>query len=194
MKDSRPNHFLSLQKAGHDCKSYYHGPGGEKIGITRDILSGFGLDGTLWTHPEVLPRLEVAREIIETYGLGVRITDAWRPLEFCRHLVVVHRKSPLGQPELISQERFPHATGMAIDVDLIDGVTKKQIWLRNQQVHGHRSAVYGFYRDFREPEFIRYHMLQDLLVSTFLSVGFTLGEKQEYWHFEVDGINSQKRY
>ena len=192
---SAPEHFLSLQAAGFVCRPYYFGEGGTRIKLTPELLAEAGHpDSTLWVHPEVIVRLENCRMVLAERDFGIQISDAFRSLALYELIRKHHAEHQPSAVELISKTRCPHSTGMAIDVDLVDPQTGKNIWLRNHGRDGNPSTVYGFYGGHADREGLEYHYLQRLLVQTFLDEGFGLGEKKEYWHFEAPGVDSVSRF
>ncbi len=80
--------------------------------------------------------------------------------------------------------RMIHATGFALDVNLVDQATQKELelWDKSDWPDG---VVVDFYRHKTDAKSQRYQELQDLLVKTMLRHHFTLGTLREFWHFEL---------
>ena len=190
-----PKHFLSLQELGIPCQNYYTGPGGEKIGLTPEILRQLGLhDDTLWVHPSVLSKLEMASMRISDQGFNILVKDAWRPVALYQKIISLRRERGLQVEGLINGVSMPHATGLAVDVVLADPKTKQPVMMRNHKRDGHDSIYLNHY--LRKPgnDCREFQRLQDILVYAFLGVGFRLGSNREYWHFELPGIEEAIKF
>jgi len=190
-----PAHFVSLQLAGFWCENYYTGTGGKKIGLTPEILSAVGLlDDTLWIHQDLPARLAHVADLIRDEGYGIIIKDAWRPVKLYDH--IIKRRNDLGLPVsgLISAKSMPHATGMVVDAVLSEPDTPRAITMRNQARDGLESCYYNFYCGKYDEESQVFQAAQDLLIKAFVSAGFRLGRKREYWHFEMPNIGDATRF
>ena len=190
-----PGNFWSLQQFGFDCNNYYTGVGGEKIGLTPEILSEVGLmDDTLWIHPSVLCKLEMASSQVSSQGFHILVKDAWRPVALYKHIVSKRKEKGLQVDGLINEETMPHATGMAIDVVLVDPRNHKPVMMRDHARDGAESIYVNYYIKKQGEDCRRFQRLQDILVLSFVGSGFKLGSKREYWHFELPEIDTAPRF
>ena len=78
---------------------------------------------------------------------------------------------------------MPHATGLAVDIGLLDLKTGKELMMRNKD-DDPEAYLIDYYRNKKDSQSAEFQRLQDILISTMTSVGFSVGEKGEFWHFE----------
>jgi D-alanyl-D-alanine dipeptidase len=190
-----PGHFWPLQELGVRCENYYTGDGGKKIGLTPEILREVGLvDDTLWIHPSVMSKLEMASMKILAKGFHILVKDAWRPVKLYRHIVSQRKMKGLHVEGLINEETMPHATGMAIDVVLVNPTTNSPVMMRNHARDGQESIFVNYYTRRHGDDCREFQRLQDILIFSFIEVGFRLGSKKEYWHFELPALDTAVRF
>ena len=204
MKNEKiPSHFVSLQENGFACKNYYTGEGGIRIGITTEFIKSIGfVDDTIWIHPRILPKLTAVKDKLYSEGFGLIIKDGFRPVELITEVCRLREEAGLPVKKLMSQKKMPHATGMAVDAMLADiskdsndyEIVGKELITRNQRRDGLSSCFVDFYNGMSNPECVNYQNLQNILVRTFLREGFVLGNRREYWHFELPLLFKEKRY
>lgn len=192
MKDYTPNHFASLQGCGFKCDNYYWNNGGKLIGLTQAELKDIGFGETMFVHPDMLNPLREAEWMLFQKGFQMVVRDAFRSREL--YNLIVKKRRALGMSvELFSPKVAPHATGLAVDVDIrsVEGgypvMTRSNCELPD-------CAVYGFYADREDKRSRTFHRIQKVLVDIFLEAGFQLGGKREYWHFELRGIEKAPRF
>jgi D-alanyl-D-alanine dipeptidase len=181
-----PRNFISLSSLGFKYRNYYYGQGGEKIGITKKDLALIGLrDNNLWIHPDVCePLIKGAAKMLDG-GYGIVINDAWRSVELYKLIARRRTESGLDIKNLINMENKPHSTGQSVDIIPTNLKTGKDMWTRNQKRDGASSFFVDFYRDSTISENIEYQKIQDVMTDSFLSSGFVLGTRKEYWHFQL---------
>jgi len=189
-----PEHFVSLQENYFACKDYYRGEGGKKIGLTGDDLRSTGMiSGDMFVHPDVIEPLTKARNVLLQQGMYMVVSDAFRP-QALYELVLTKRQALGMSVKLFNPEQAPHATGFAVDINLVDNRNIPVI-TRNQKRDGEACCKYGYYSGYNQCTMESvYHRIQILLVDIFKSQGFRLGSKDEYWHFELGNLSAEKRY
>lgn len=174
--------------------NFYVGKSGQRLGITEEDLHSAGLtDDTLWIHENMILPLEKALALMKDHGYGLRIRDAWRPASLYDTISGRMRSRGNDKVSLLNTESKPHATGMAIDAVPTDS-EGEVLWTRNEPRDGKDSCIFGFYSTSAHPDAPLYRDRQKILVWSFISAGFHLGSKREYWHFELGACSYSKRW
>ncbi|MDO8507228.1 MAG: hypothetical protein Q7S53_01530 [bacterium] len=133
----------------------------------------------------LIPKLKEANEIFKKYGYEIIIKDAYRSPELYR-LVQKKRYENDGKEitdRTLNAVTMPHATGLAVDINLIklsDG-EEVEMWDKADWPEG---IFVDYYRDRKDTKSQEYQGLQDLLVDNMLGLGFRIGSKKEFHHFE----------
>lgn len=134
---------------------------------------------------KLISQLKEANEIFKKYGYEIIIKDAYRSPELYK-LVQKKRYENDGKEitdRTLNVVTMPHATGLAVDINLIklsDGA-EVEMWGKADWPNG---IFVDYYRNKEDEKSKKYQKLQDLLISNMLELGFTLGSKKEFHHFE----------
>lgn len=132
--------------------------------------------------------LKEANNIFAKHGYELLIKDAYRSPELYK-LIQQKRYEIHGKEhtdKLLNLETMPHSTGRVVDVSLVDIKSGEELMFRDSADDPEAWFV-DFYRDKADERSREFQRLQDLLIETMLSVGFKLGSKREFWHFEFKG-------
>jgi len=199
---SIPKHFVSLQKLGYKCINYYFGKGGQEIGLSKEFLHSIGItNDTLWAHPDILKRLRTAQQILNRAGYDFAIKDAFRPVALVEEICRLRKEQGKEVEKLISQEKMPHATGMAIDVTLYEFFEDEnefyideEVYTRDNKKDGDDCSYVGFYEGKTDADSINFQNIQKILIGAFHRAGFVLGNRREVWHFEMPNLSNAPRY
>lgn len=159
----------------------------EAKGITREEIISVGLlNDRVRVHKDIINLLvEIDKEIHEKLGCKLYIKEGYRSVNLYE-LVYKKRVEKFGKEEtdrLLNMADMPHASGKTVDAALWDSKTNKELYMRKGD-DGTDALFVNFYKDREDEEGKRYQYLQDTLINTFLNHGFTLGTKNEYFHFD----------
>jgi pimeloyl-ACP methyl ester carboxylesterase/D-alanyl-D-alanine dipeptidase len=158
----------------------------ERFGVSEKEMNEVGIyDGNAYVDKSIIEPLQKAQHLFKEAGYELIVKDAYRTPELY-HLVQKKRYEVRGKEEtdaLLNMVTMPHTTGRAIDINLIDPKTGQELLMRDP-AEDPGAFFIDFYRERQDPQSQEYQHLQDLMVTTMLSVGFRLGSKKEFWHFE----------
>jgi D-alanyl-D-alanine dipeptidase len=133
---------------------------------------------------ELIAPLQKVREQLKPQGFDIIVKDSYRPPELYQ-LVKAKRYERDGKEKTdktFNAVLMPHATGYAVDINLIDLKTGEEmkLWDNADWPDG---ALVDFYKDRSDAASQNYQKLQTLLIKTMLDNGFELGGLREFWHF-----------
>ncbi|MBI2798205.1 hypothetical protein HYX70_02805 [Candidatus Saccharibacteria bacterium] len=181
-----PKRLIPSDSFGVKGKNYYwNNP--QRFGISEHELKDLGItDETVLVDLDLKAPLALAKQRLGKYGYTIAIVDGYRSPELYK---IAHRtrSKVMGKANanaLMNLKDMPHASGRVVDVQLIDTKTGKEVYMRDSKDSIPAHFV-GFYTDKNDAQSKTFQRLQDLLVKTMLSLGFKLGSKKEYWHFEL---------
>ncbi|MEI6228804.1 MAG: M15 family metallopeptidase [Candidatus Saccharibacteria bacterium] len=177
-----------VKLSDYDIKSInYYWRRRANFNITESELATVGVtsDDAL-VDVSLIPKLQQANELLQPMGYELIVKDAYRSKELY-DLVRRKRYENDGQEvtdQTLSKTRMPHATGLAVDVNLVDLATGAEIetWDKADWPDG---IFVGFYKDKTDATSQRYQQLQDLLIDVMQKAGFKSGPKNEFHHFEL---------
>jgi D-alanyl-D-alanine dipeptidase len=158
----------------------------DKFNLAEDELRSVGVkDNCALVDKRLLPKLKKANEIFKHYGFEIIIKDAYRSPELYQ-LVKKKRYEIDGKEntdKTLDSIGMPHSSGQVVDINLVklSSGQEVEIWDKKDWPDGIFIDYYRYKTDAKSIEFQR---LQNLMVSTMLSLGFKLGGKKEFWHFE----------
>jgi D-alanyl-D-alanine dipeptidase len=158
-----------------------------QFNLSEADLKTVGISGNDCLVDETLiPKLQEANRIFKKHGYEIIVKDGYRSPE---QYLLVQQKRYANEGQEITDRTFnpirqPHSTGLTVDLNLIDLNTtqKVEMWDKKDWPDG---AFIDFYRNKNDPKSQKYQKLQDLLMDTMLGLGFKIGEKREFWHFEI---------
>ncbi len=159
-----------------------------RLGITKEELAAVGItDGYAYVRHEVVVALIAVQDVLEGEGYHLLVKDGYRTEAAYR---LAYAKSVEREGQELADAKFnlddmPHATGLVVDLGLIDRVTRQEVYLRNGAQDAEGAWRVGFYADKDDPESQEFLRLQNLLIGSMLAAGFVLGSKEEIWHFEL---------
>ncbi|HEY8108846.1 MAG TPA: M15 family metallopeptidase [Patescibacteria group bacterium] len=181
-----PPKLVSLRGSGLRVWNYYWHFRHE-LKMSEDELREVGIEGDdLFIRPEVIGPLKEADAKFREHGYELIVKDAYRSPELYE-LAYRRRHAVYGQAatdRLYNMRDRPHMSGLVVDVNLVDPETGEQVKMRNPKHDDEGAQTIGFYKGKQDPVSREYERLQDLLIEVMLSVGFKLGVKREFWHFE----------
>ncbi len=134
---------------------------------------------------KLIPKLKEANKIFKKCGYEIIVKDAYRSPELYK-LVQKKRYENDGKKvtdRTFSNTRMPHSSGLAVDINLIDLKTRQEVemWDKTDWPDG---IFINYYRENKDAKSKEYQRLQDLLVENMLKLGFKLGKRKEFHHFE----------
>lgn len=156
-------------------------------GMSEQELNDAGVhDNKAYVDESLIPLLNKANEVLRPKGYEVIIKDAYRSPELYR-LIRDKRYIMFGKEQtdkILNMTDMPHSNGRTIDVSLVEIKTGNEVPMRNKKDDPHNFFI-NYYKDRKDAESVEYQRLQDLLVNALLPLGFMLGSKNEFWHFEL---------
>lgn len=179
--------LVKLRDHGLKGQNYYW-VNRKQLNITLTELKAIGVkDGDGYVAAALIVPLQQANNLLREYGYKLFITDAYRPPKLYE---LVHKKrvAKYGAQQtnaLLNMDKQPHATGYTVDVTLRSIKNGKELQLRNED-DDVKSAFINYYKNKTDERSQEYQRRQLLLRDTMKQVGFTLGSKQEFWHFEYE--------
>ncbi|NTW62259.1 M15 family metallopeptidase [Candidatus Saccharibacteria bacterium] len=179
--------LVNLSDYGIQSMNYYW-ERMDNFNISKDELINIGITGDCaQVDVRLVPRLKQANKILKKHGYEIIVKDGYRSKELYD---LVRRKRYENDGKEVTDNTLstganPHSTGLAIDVNLVrldDGV---EVEIRDKD-DWPNSIFKDYYRNKADPKSIEYQRLQDLLADTMTSVGFLMGKRNEFHHFELD--------
>ena len=181
----KPKELVNVADFGIKGINYYW-TRRERFEISLEELKSAGVNnGNAYLSWNIIEPLKKANKELKKYQMELIVKDAYRSPELCK-LIQKKRYKVRGKEEtdqLINMERMPHSTGLAVDVGLIDLKTGEELKMRNADDDPEAFFV-DFYKNKKDANSREFQRLQDVLIRTMKSVGFTIGSKSEFWHFE----------
>jgi len=159
----------------------------DNFNLTEAELAAVGVTGNdALVDISLIPKLQQVNESLKPLGYELIVKDAYRSKELY-DLVRQKRYENDGQEitdRTLSKIRMPHATGLAVDVNLVDLKTGEEIetWDKSDWPDG---LFAGYYNGKMDSKSHRYQQMQDLLINAMKESGFKLGIRQESHHFEI---------
>ncbi len=158
----------------------------ERFNLSEGELNSAGvMDADAYVSEVIIEPLKKANDIFMQHGYEILIKDAYRSPELYK-LVQQKRYEINGKEytdKLLNLETMPHSTGRVVDVSLVDLKSEEELMFRDSADDPDGWFV-DFYKNKTDAKSQEFQRLQDLLIETMTSVGFKLGGKREYWHFE----------
>lgn len=155
--------------------------------MTEVELNAAGVtNGNAYVDESLIPLLQQVNEVLKPQGYGIIVKDGYRSPELYK-LIQTKRYEMFGKEQtdrILNTITMPHSNGRTVDVSLSDIKTGEEVPMRNKKDDPDNFFI-DFYRHKEDSESKEYQRLQDLLIKTMLSVGFKLGTKNEFWHFEI---------
>lgn len=183
---AKPPQLVSVRESGIRCWNYYWHFRHE-LKMSEDELREVGIEGDeLFVRPELAEPLKEADRKFREHGYELIVKDAYRSPELYE-LAYRKRHAVYGKTateRLYNMKDKPHLSGRAIDVNLVDPRTGEQVKMRDPKHDDDGAQTIGYYKDKGDATSKEFQRLQDLLIDTMLSIGFRLGKKREFWHFE----------
>lgn len=158
----------------------------ERYGISKDEIESVGIkDSRVQVHKDLIPALiEIDRAFKEKLGYRLYVREGYRSKDLYR-LVYEKRTSLFGKEQtdkLLNIESMPHSTGKSVDVSLWDEKNNSEVLMKNKD-DGLESLLVNFYSDKTDENSIRYQYLQDEVKKIMEKFGFSLGTRNEFFHF-----------
>ena len=158
----------------------------ERYGFTKQDAENVGLTGPrVQIHKDLIPILKEVDETFQRkFGYRLYIKEGYRSKELYE-LVYNKRVEFFGKEEtdkLLNMKDMPHSLGKSIDVALWDEKTNSEVLMRNK-ADGPDSYMCDFYKNREDEEGKRYQYLQSEVIEIMKSFNFSLGKKNEFFHF-----------
>ncbi len=181
------------------CVNYYAGESGRDLRnldgsplTDNDLKRLFIAEiNEIYVSPLLIPKLVMVKEAFRTHNIGLVIKDGFRSLELYKMIIEMRRRKGQQVEGIISTDRFPHATGLAVDVTLFDLRTGKDIWNRDEVKDGQGSRFLNFYQSATDEIGRNFHRIQTLMKEIFGRSDMVAGQLNEVWHWELSGINEK---
>jgi len=159
----------------------------DKFNLSAEELASVGVLGNIaLVEPKLIPKLTQANRLLKEYGYEIVVKDAYRSPELYN---LVRKKryeidGKINTDRTLSTGANPHSSGKAVDINLIELRTglEVEIWGKSDWPNG---VFINYYRNKKDKKSKNYQSLQDLLQSTMTKVGFSLGKRREFHHFEL---------
>ena len=166
---------------------YYREDISAKLDISIAELEAIGIiDGVIMINHKLIEPLIKVQSQLSSQGYDIVIKDGYRSPEVYK-LAYEKRviKDGLAETQkLLNMKTMPHASGLVVDLGLIDKITGDPIKFYDYKIDGSDAWFVDFYRQREDSVSQEYQKIQDLLIGTMLKYGFALGSKKEIWHFE----------
>lgn len=130
--------------------------------------------------------LKEANEIFKKHGYELIVKDGYRSEELYK-LVKRKRYKKDGQKHTdmtFNPIRKPHLTGFTVDINLIDLKTGNEVRMWDQK-DWPEGVFLDYYKNRVDVKSKKFYKLQTLMLNTMFKLGFVLGPKKEFWHFEL---------
>lgn len=158
----------------------------ERYNISLEELEAAGvIDDGVYLDASLVEPLKKVNEILKPQGYKIFVKDAYRSPELYRLAFDKRSQMEGGNTFLLNMERMPHSWGKVVDVTLADLVTGQELKMRDNKLDPDGGYKFGYYADKKDPESLEYHILQKIMMDAMFAAGFTLGLKEEFWHFEL---------
>ncbi len=155
-------------------------------GISLEEIMAIGLtDGRVQVSKKIIEPLKKVDSILKARGFRLYIKEGYRSKELYE-LVFKKRSEKFGVEEtkrLFNMEGMPHAKGMSVDVALWDLNEDREVFMRNG-ADGTDALFVDYYKNRNDEKSKEYQDLQEFVITTMLAQGFSLGTKNEYFHFD----------
>ena len=167
--------------------SNYYWHNAERFSISTSELAKQDIDDErVRVDKAIIEPLKSAQKTLQSSGYDIVVVDGYRSPELYK---LAHKKraelyDKRNADSLMNLSAMPHASGRTVDIDLVDVKTGKKVEMRSRE-DGVEACFVDYYRGKADPKSKQYQQLQDLLVGTMKNLGFVLGSKKEYWHFEL---------
>lgn len=149
---------------------------------------------TALVDKRLIPKLKAANKIFNKHKFELIVKDGYRSPE--QYKLVQQKRyqldSKVNTDKTLNLDLMIHSTGLCVDINLIDLKNNREVkmWDKKDWPDG---VFVNFYRHGKDTESQKFQQLQDLLVNTMLSLEFTLGTKNEFWHFEYLSLKPSKK-
>ncbi|MEI8060679.1 MAG: hypothetical protein WCG99_00060 [Candidatus Berkelbacteria bacterium] len=164
----------------------YYWTRSERYKISKDELENAGVfDGNAYLDKKLIAPLQKANEKLLNLGMELIVKDAHRTPELYKlaETKLYEYQGKDKTDKLLNMIRMPHATGLAVDIGLIDLKTGEELKMRDSK-DDPEAYLIDNYRKKKDPQSKEFQRLQDILIETMTLVGFSVGTKGEFWHFE----------
>ena len=181
----QPENLVNIADFGIKGANYYWTRSG-RYKISKEELGNAGVfDGNAYLDKELIVPLQKANEKLSNLGLELIVKDAHRTpgLYKLAEKKLYEYQGKDKTDKLLNMIHMPHATGLAVDIGLIDLKTGEELKMRDSNDDPEAYFI-DFYRGKTDLSSKEFQRLQDILISTMISVGFLVGTKGEFWHFE----------
>ncbi len=178
--------LVKLSEYGIKAENYYW-TRRDRYDLSEQELHAVGVfDGDGYVDESIVQPLQQANEIFGALGYELIVKDAYRSADLYK-IVQAKRYKLHGKEltdKLLNVVTMPHSSGRTVDVSLMDLKTGKEVRMRNSEDDPNGGYLIDYYKDRADSVSQEFQRLQELLRRVMLSVGFQLGIKNEFWHFE----------
>ncbi len=178
--------LVKLSDYGIKGENYYWSRR-ERYNLTEQELHTVGVfDGGAYVDENIIFPLQKANEIFNAMGYELIVKDAHRSPDLYK-LVQAKRYILHGKEltdKLLNVVTMPHSSGRTVDVSLLDLKNGQEVRMRNSEDDPNGGYLIDYYKGRSDLASREFQRVQELLREVMLSVGFQLGIKKEFWHFE----------
>ena len=178
--------LVNLNEYGIKSINYYW-ERRRKFNISEQELHAIGISGDYaQVDKRLIPKLKEANKLFAKHGYEIIVKDGYRSKEL--YDLVRQKRYDLDGKEntdkTFSTGTNPHSTGLVVDINLVrlDDGKEVRMWNKADWPDG---IFTNFYKDKKDPKSLGYQKLQDMLIKTMLELGFKLGKRKEFHHFEL---------
>lgn len=161
----------------------------ERYNISEEELRAVGVtDGNAYIDKALIPPLQIANTKCKALGYEIIIKDGYRSPELYQ-LIQKKRYETRGKEEtdkLLNLTTMPHSTGMVIDINLVDTRTGEELIMRDSKDDSDGAFFIDYYKNKTDERSQEFQRRQQTMIDIMLESGFSLGTKNEYWHFEYN--------
>lgn len=179
--------LVCLDELGITSFNYYWKVGVERGIVSKEELHQIGIeDGKSYVDIIIVPDLLAANNKFAEMGFEMVVSDAYRSKELYE---LIYRKRVEKQGKeitdrLLNMQDMPHASGRSVDIMLRQN--GQEVKLKDKK--DEPGAYFrGFYKNSETEEGKQLHQRQEMIIEIMLQNGFTLGTKNEYFHFNWVG-------
>jgi D-alanyl-D-alanine dipeptidase len=155
-------------------------------GISKQEIKRLGVSNDrVLVHADIVFPLILADRKFQRKGYRLYIKEGFRSRKLYQ-LVYDRRVKKFGKEDtdkVLNMADMPHATGKSVDIALINKYSGKEVPMRNWK-DGTDALFIHFYKNKKQGRV--YEELQEYIITAMLKLGFRLGKKREYFHFNYN--------
>ncbi len=179
------NDFVYIDEYGLLGSNFYWHHRADKGLSDQDLVEAELSSDRVLVHKDIIDKLVSIDKELQERGYRLYIKEGYRSKKLYE-TIYKRRVEKFGKGEtdrLLNMIDMPHASGKSVDVALWEEKENKEVFMRNG-ADGTDALFVNFYKDKEDDQCQKYQELQDYVLSVMQDHGFTLGTKNEYFHFD----------